>query len=275
MRRSFIIAVLLGGCLLAGLSAAPLMAAGKVQVEIAGTGDSQELLRQLGKLFMARNPGIEVVIPDSIGSSGGIRAVLLGKQVMARTARPLLDNEKASGLVSRTFAVTPVVFAVNPSVTGVAAITADEAVALFAGQIRDWSQVGGPKRKVYLVNREPGDSSLMAITRQIPAFAAAATSRDNTFYSTPEAMKALVKYSDTIGYGPLSMVHGSVLKPLTVDGVAPTVENVRSGKYPLKVELQLVWKEPLAAPYREFLAFIDSSEGSKAINAGGAVAVGR
>lgn len=244
------------------------------QLTIVGTGDSQQLLRQLGKSFEKGRPGTEVVIPESIGSSGGLKAVLRGEQVMARTARELTDAEAAAGLISRTFAVTPVVFAVHPDVQGVASLTAAQCVALFNGAITDWARVGGPRRKVYLVNREPGDSSRTAIARAIPSFAAAAAHRENTFYNTPDAMAALAKFPDTIGYGPLAMLAGVPVRPLAFEGVAPTAENVRLGRYPLWTRLQLVWKEPLPPAYREFLEFIASVEGRRIMKEFGVLPVG-
>ena len=59
------------------LFVAPLAMA-QNRIVIDGTGDSQQLLRILAKAFEQANPGTEVVVPDSVGSSGGVRSLLKG-----------------------------------------------------------------------------------------------------------------------------------------------------------------------------------------------------
>ena len=111
-----ILTTLLG---LPALAAPALAAAETTTLTIAGTGDSQDLLRILAQRFMRDNPDIQVAVPDSVGTTGGIRSVLTGRAELARTARPLRADEVAGGLAETVFAHVPVVFAVHPSVTGV------------------------------------------------------------------------------------------------------------------------------------------------------------
>ncbi|MDB4470643.1 substrate-binding domain-containing protein, partial [Deltaproteobacteria bacterium] len=65
------------------------------QLVIDGTGDSQQLLRQLAQAYEAANPDSKIIVPDSSGSSGGVKALLKGKTDLARIARPLKAKEKA------------------------------------------------------------------------------------------------------------------------------------------------------------------------------------
>jgi len=84
-------------------------------LQIDGTGDSQQLLRELAAAFEAANPDSKIVVPDSIGSSGGVKALVNGKTDIARIARPLKAKEKqlADDLTYQAFAFSPVVFAAN------------------------------------------------------------------------------------------------------------------------------------------------------------------
>ena len=56
---------------------------------IPGTGACEFVLMDLAAAFNARNPGQELVIPSSIGTSGGIRALLQDQCVLARVVAPL------------------------------------------------------------------------------------------------------------------------------------------------------------------------------------------
>ena len=70
------LAVLAG---LFGLRPSASMAAGEAVLTIPGTGDSQDVLRLLAERFQRDNPDVTVEIPDSVGSTGGIRLVQIGR----------------------------------------------------------------------------------------------------------------------------------------------------------------------------------------------------
>lgn len=80
---------------------------------VAGTGDSEHILNILGQKFHKLHPQDKIIVPKSVGSNGGIHALLAGKACLARIARSMREEEKEQGLVSVTFAASPVVFAVN------------------------------------------------------------------------------------------------------------------------------------------------------------------
>ncbi len=119
-------------------------AAARQPLVIAGSGDSQQLLRQLADAFESVNPGRSVIIPDSIGSSGGIKALIDQRCDMARVARPLKEAELAlaDDLVYREFASSPVVFAANLPDNCVTNLTSEQIVDIFSGRIGDWSKLG-------------------------------------------------------------------------------------------------------------------------------------
>ena len=126
---------------------------------IAGTGDSQELLRALAEKFEENHPQVDVIVPDSVGSSGGIREVLDGKSQLARIARPLTEKEISLDFHEVVFARSPVVFVVHPSVTAVDNLSYAQVIAIYSGEIQNWQQLGGEDKTLYVVNREGGDSS--------------------------------------------------------------------------------------------------------------------
>ncbi len=61
-------------------------------VTIPGSGDSQDLLRELARSYRAQYPDRDVVIPDSVSTDGGIKAVGTAASLIARVAR--LPNSK-------------------------------------------------------------------------------------------------------------------------------------------------------------------------------------
>jgi phosphate transport system substrate-binding protein len=230
-------------------------------LRVPGTGDSEELLRAVAEAFKATAPGIDVDVPDSVGSTGGIKALLAGKAELARVARPLRGEEKAQGLVEIVFAETPVVFAVNPAVTGVSGLSSAQALAVYAGKITDWSALGGPPGPIARVAREMPETGRAVLNETIPGFEALAAEGQAVAYSTPEAVDMVLRHPGTIGYFSLTAMSGTGLTPLALDGVPPTPEALANAPRAPRIRLSLVYRPPLAPAAERFLAFLQSHRG--------------
>lgn len=248
--------VLLLPCLLGGADAASLV--------IPGTGDSQELLRILAADF-SRRTGNLVVIPDSIGSSGGIRQVLKGKAELARVARKLRPREKQAGLTWWQFAVSPVVFAARKDGPGVFNLTSGQINQIFSGQVRNWKELGGPDAPIYVAQREKGDSSRTILEQFFSVFASQRLAGE-ILLSTPAMTRTLTRYPGTIGYLPLSATFGHPLRVIAVNGYLP----VEDGGYPYLVPLALVWQKPPRGVAADFLRYLDSPTARELMRRSGA-----
>jgi len=260
LARSVSLAVLAICFGLAGLCPLSALTAEATTLTIPGTGDSQDVLRLLAEHFKRDNADITVVLPDSIGSTGGLRQVLDGKAELARTARPLRDDEIAAGLTQVVFAVTPVVFAVHPSVVGVTGVTSAQAQAVFAGRIHNWSELGGPDLAVARVCRETPETSRELINAAIPGFEADGCRGQAVAYATPEAVALVAGHPGAVGYFSLAAMAATDLAPLALDGVAPTLENVGRGSYRLVIPFGLSYKPPLSPAAARFLKFLSSPD---------------
>lgn len=239
---------------------------------IPGTGDSQELLREIAARFESVHSGVTVDIPDSIGSSGGIRKAARGEAVLARVARQLKPEERQAGLHSLVFAFSPVVFAAHLQRPCLQGLNAEHIVGIFSGRLTDWSELGDcPPHVIYVANREPGDSSRTVIEDHLPEFESIKHPAGETIYSTPETVQILERYPHTIGYVPRAAVKDSALTVLAYEGTAPTPANVRTGRYPLVVSLTLVWLGEPSPLARLFIDYLMSGEGQEVIRSFGLV----
>ena len=131
-------------------------------LEIPGTGACEVLLRAVAEAFNAKHPEHRLIVPPTIGSSGGVRLVASDQAVLARVAQPLKDKEKAYGLRYLVFARDLVVFAGGAKVT-VKGLTSAQLVDIYAGKIADWQELGGEPGPIRLLVRQPGDSNLLII----------------------------------------------------------------------------------------------------------------
>lgn len=232
----------------------PARAAEKATVlTIAGTGDNQDLLRLLAERFTRENPDIRVEVPDSVGSTAGIRALIADKASFARTARALREDEIAAGLTETVFAKVPLVLAVHPSVTGVAGLTSAQVLALFSGKINNWSELGGPPLAIARVCRETPETSRVILNAAIPGFDGQGCRNQAVAYTTPDAVAMTAEHPGAIGYFSLPAMAATDLVPLAYNGVPPTLENVGRGTYTLAIPFALAYKPPLTPAGERFL----------------------
>lgn len=245
------ITTLLIMCLLS-LSAAVVGA--EETLKVFGTGESQEVVRALGRHFETLHPGVKVDVPDSIGSGGGIKALQKGVTDLARTGRPLKDAEKP-GLTEILFGKTPIVFATHPSVTGVKELTTDQIKGIYTGAINNWKEVGGPDAKIYPTSREVGDSGRIVLEASMPGFKdLKMVSKD--FFSSAEAVKGVKDNELTIGYLSLASAQGQGLNILKLDGKDSTPKADGTVDYPYLAPFFLVRNEtpiPLASQFIDFV----------------------
>lgn len=97
-------------------------------------------------------------MPNNVGSSGGVRALLNGQCDLAHRP-PLKAWEKAQEphLQEPVFARSPVVFAAKLPSTCVDNLTAGQMVKIFDRVIDDWSEHGDcPPNNIYVAQRTCG-----------------------------------------------------------------------------------------------------------------------
>jgi len=91
-------------------------------------------------------------------------------------------------------------------------------------------------------------------------------------YDEPTMHEALLTFPLALGLSDLGTItiERLPIKALLIDGVAPTLDNVASGRYPFTKTLALVWREDVLPPSaRAFLEFVHSSEADGILRAHG------
>jgi phosphate transport system substrate-binding protein len=238
-------------------------------ISIVGTGDGVDMLRALAASFMHENPPVRINVPPSIGSTAGIEAVARGQAVLGRVARILTDAEAATGINYEPFAILPSAFYVHPS-AGVTGLTNGQLADIYAGRITNWSQVGGADRRVRVVTREDGDSTLTVLRTTMPRWRdLVVTDRANTALTTQEAMESVKNTAGAIGFGPFTRTLERQYTVLRIDGHYPTEPG-----YPSRVNLALIWREATVTPVaRAFVSFVTSQQATQVIESFGTTSI--
>jgi phosphate transport system substrate-binding protein len=230
-------------------------------LDIVGTGDGMVILEALARTFERSHPGDKIHIPESIGSSGGIKAIGSDKNMLGRVARKLKNKEKPYGLTHLPIAKFPVVFFVNKSVD-VDGLTSQQVNDIYSGKVVNWQSVGGSKAKIRVVRREEGDSSLKNLRVSFPGFKdIAITKRSKTATLTTEIFEIVTSKSGAIGFGPYADAVAENVTVLKIDNKQPTDTN-----YPSFGVLALIFKEVNRnGLVSAFLEFLTTSAANKAI----------
>jgi phosphate transport system substrate-binding protein len=124
----------------------------------------------------------------------------------------------------------------NPVTT----LTVAQIQGIFAGEIVDWSEVGGPQRAIRAYQREVNSGSqttMLEVVMQGRAMAAPKTIP--IAYGMAGLVEAVAEYRNgmasigyTFEYYIKNLYRNDAIKELAVDGIAPTFPTIRDGSYP-------------------------------------------
>ncbi len=242
-------------------------------LRLAGSGSNLPLTRELAEAFMRRWPDRRLIVFESVGSTGGIRAASDGAVDLGLVSRPLRASEDSLGLVVIPYARVAVAAVANLDVAD-HGLSRERLVNIYAGEERRWSD----GEAIIVLQRERGDSSHAAVDRELPEFAAVndvayREERWRVLYNDRAMYEALVSTPGSIGLLDVgaTQTQALALRVLRLDGVAPSEASLRSGSYPFAKVLAFVSATQPEGIAREFVDFIRSSDGQALIRQRGYV----
>lgn len=264
------LAVMFFSC--AGAAAGP---ASERAVRIGGTGAALGLMTRLAAAYTAQAPGAAIEVLPSLGSSGGIRALGEGVIEIAVSARALRQEEAASGLRAVPLSRTPFVLVTShPEPPGIAG---SDLASLYAEPAAAWPD-GTPLR---IILRPASDSDSMLLERHFSGMRAAlAKARQRVELPVAQTDQENVtlarELEGSLTTATLTQVitEDLPLAPLSIDGAAPSLENLQSGRYPYYKDLILVRRAESRAAVDGFLAFIESPRGRRVLRDAGNLPLG-
>jgi phosphate transport system substrate-binding protein len=241
---------------------------------LAGSGSNLPVTRALAAAYAAKGKAPPVV-HGSIGSGGGLRALLDGATDIALISRPLTPKERGAGVVAVPYARAPVMIAVHSSVPETK-IDRRWLVEIFDGRRTTWSD-GSP---IVVLQRERGDSSHAAVAQVIPELAlvdeaAYQARRWRVIYDDVGMEDAIASTEGSIGLmGSGSLPADRPIRALAFEEVEPTLEALADGRYPLFKDLSFVTIGSPDQRVAELLRFAFSAEGRAVITAHGCAPIG-
>ncbi|MFH0976345.1 MAG: PstS family phosphate ABC transporter substrate-binding protein [Spirochaetota bacterium] len=202
---------------------------------------------------------------EGSGSGNGIKALLDSTCDIANSSREMkkeeLEAAKKKGINVKEIVcaydmIVPVVHPSNP----VKNLSIDQLKAIYTGAVTNWKEVGGKDQKIVVVSRDTSSGTYEVWHEKVMKKAdvsnkALLQASNGAIISTVSVNPKAIGY---VGYGYLNKsVH-----PLTVNKIEGTIENGKSGKYPVSRKLYMyVNKDTMSKDTQDFINFILGKKG--------------
>lgn len=245
----------------------------KVTGSVTASGSSAllPLAQVAAEDFMNKNPDCSVTVNGG-GSGTGLKNVAEGAVDIGNSdvfAEEKLDATTASGLVDHKVCTVTMAAVVNKSL-GVDNLTTQQITDIFTGKITNWKDVGGPNLDIMLVTR-PTSSGTRALFKtwalngvEEASNSALETDDSGTLMETVESNEG------AIGYVALSyLVKDTKVQAVSIDGVAPTLENTYNGTYKVWGYEHMYTKGDGSEAAQAFIQYMMSDEFASNIEAMG------
>jgi phosphate transport system substrate-binding protein len=238
----------------------PVHAEDSQKITLTGSSTIAPLALEIGKRFEKLNKGVRVDVQTG-GSSRGINDARSGLAQIGMASRALKSDE--NDLKPFTIAQDGVCMILNKS-NPVSVLSNEQIKAIYTGQIRNWKEVGGKDATITVANKAEGRSTLELFLSffglKNSEIKAQVIVGDNL-----QDIKTVAGNPGAIGYVSIGTAEfeeqqGTPIKLVPMNGIAPTVANVRDGKFPLSRPLNLVTKEVPQGLVKRFIDFAQSKE---------------
>lgn len=211
----------------------------------------------------------EVAINAQAGGSGtGLTQVSEGTVDIGNSdvaAEDKLDEAAAKELTDNKVVAQGFAVVVSKDL-GVDNLTKEELKGVFSGKIKNWSEVGGPNKEIFVIHRPASSGTRGTFTTTI--LDGDKSLEDDSIGATQDSngavLTAMGQNEGGISYLALSYLNSddakSKILKVSIDGVEAEKENIITGKYPFWSWGHMYTKGETKDISKEFIEFIMSDE---------------
>jgi phosphate transport system substrate-binding protein len=234
---------------------------------LAGSTTVQPLAEVLAEAFMELNPDVIIEVQGG-GSSVGVTSAGEGTVDIGMASRAIKDSEfeTFADLQVFTIARDGIAIVTNPGIE-LPSLSIDQVASIFAGEITNFSEVGGPDALITVVSREEGSGTRAAFEELVMEAGdeeKVITESALLQQSNGQVRTTVSTTPYTIGYLSFGFLDDST-SAVPIDGVEPTVDNVKNDSYPIARPLNMLTQGEPGELAQAFLDFILSDAGQEIV----------
>lgn len=234
-------------------------------IKISGSGSVYPPLQVLAKAYEKKAKDTKITFLPANQTSGGIIGVKDGLVEIGAASRKLKPEENKGAIESREIARDALMVATHPSVTGVTNLQPNQLRGIYRGKIWNWRQLGGPDASIIVLDRPEDESAKKLLRQYYLGNTLKITTSAVLLQQEPELIDALQNTPYSIGAFSAAYATANQLpvNRLSLNDIAPTVENIIASKYKMVRPIVIVWKNPPSTATQKFIEFMSSQEGAK------------
>ncbi len=260
---------------LVALAAVSVASAQKLVIKGSDTLGAK-LVPMLAEEYKAHNSGVTFEIAAE-GSTTGIAAIVDGTAQIGMSSRRAKATEMSAG-TAKGVSLKPTIVAFdgigvimnagNPLTT----LTKRQVEQIFAGDITDWSQVGGTAGPISVYTRNTS-SGTYADFKELAMKKRDYASSSQKMAGNEQIASEVAKNANGIGYVGLAYLHDPGIKTVAIEGSLPSEESVIAKSYPYARPTFYYTNGEPTGEAAKFLDFTLSDEGQKIVRKVGFVPV--
>ncbi len=214
------------------------------------------------------------------GSGTGISALFNNTCDIAEVSREMKESEIKMAR-TKGFEPNKIIVALDGlavvvhSSNKVNELTVDQLADIYTGKIKNWKEVGGHNAKIVLLSREVNSGTHVYFKEHILRH----SNPDNKEEFTPEALllpssqaisDEVAHNKDAIGYFGMGYISKKekalkIAKDKNSPAIAPTIENIMTGEYPISRPLIMYTKGEPTGLVKEFIDYVLSAQGQEVV----------
>jgi phosphate transport system substrate-binding protein len=259
--------MMLAACTAAALIAPSAFA--QKAITVKGSDTMVIMNARLAEAFMKANPGKSIQVTGG-GSGVGLAALINGTTDVAASSRPMKTSEKdklkarfATVGVEVPVAKDGLAIYLNEK-NAVRELTMQQLNDVYTGRITNWKDLGGANAPIVLYSRENSSGTYVYFKDNVlrgKDFSA----RAQTLQGTAAVVNAVAKDPNGIGYGGAAYAKGIRFAGVKADAKSPaytpSLESVKSGKYPVTRFLYLYLRTAARGDMKSFIDYALSPAG--------------
>ncbi len=249
-------------------------------IRVAGSTTVLPIVSRAAERFQADHPAIKITV-NAGGSGVGVHGAGTRRLDIGLASREITpkENDRYASLHTTVIGRDAVACVVSSEIfrSGVHALSRKQIGDIYLGKITNWRQVGGPDRQIIVIDKETHRGTRHVFMRYLFGKSNARAPGARLVTGSNNEEQAKIAQSDAaIGLLSIAWINDDVVGIGIREGrrvIKPTLENVRSGRFPIARNLNLVTAGEPNDVVGRFVDYMLSPKGQELVQASGYIPI--